>query len=138
MWTIEKYKEVYARYEASGLSAKDFCENERITRSRFYYWQKKCRRLEKSSGVTILNHYPRQSVIGKAKPGFIPVSISLDSGKHTVPFSISAKTAQVQTESAQPVPGESFMEISYTNGTRIRLSGTKDLELIKTIILLSR
>jgi hypothetical protein len=35
-WTIETYKEVYSRYESSGLSASAFCQNEQITRSRFY------------------------------------------------------------------------------------------------------
>ena len=37
----EKFKEIHERYRHSGLTVKDFCHNEEIAESRFYYWQKK-------------------------------------------------------------------------------------------------
>ncbi|MDR3141656.1 MAG: hypothetical protein LBU37_08035 [Tannerellaceae bacterium] len=73
MWTIEKYKEIYARYKARGLTSKDFYLNEGITRSRFFYWRKKYRRLPKRS-VSIVNN-TRDSGITTEKEAsdFIPI-----------------------------------------------------------------
>ena len=41
MWTIQQFKLVYDRFQSSGLSVKDFCENECILQSKFYYWKNK-------------------------------------------------------------------------------------------------
>ncbi len=41
MWNQNEFKSVYDRYKLSGLTVKDFCINEGIYQSRFYYWQKK-------------------------------------------------------------------------------------------------
>jgi hypothetical protein len=35
MWTIQQFKLVYDRFQSSGLSVKDFCENECILQSKF-------------------------------------------------------------------------------------------------------
>lgn len=54
-----EFKEIYSRYLSSGLSVKDFCYNEDLLESRFYYWQKKLKSFLP----------PRQS-------GFIPIVIT--------------------------------------------------------------
>ena len=41
MWNQKDFESVYNRYKLSGLQEKDFCINEGIYQSRFYYWQKK-------------------------------------------------------------------------------------------------
>ena len=74
MWTIKDYEAVYARYEDSGLSAYDFCKNERITRSRFYYWQKKYLKLPKQE--IEVKKKSTDAYKGKSKSGFIPVMLS--------------------------------------------------------------
>ena len=34
-WTMDDFKEIYARYKESGLTIKDFCSNEGIKRKTF-------------------------------------------------------------------------------------------------------
>ena len=41
MWSIQQFKLVYDRFLSSGLSVTDFCANECILHSKFYYWKKK-------------------------------------------------------------------------------------------------
>ena len=41
MWTLQQFEEINDRYQASGLRIKEFCRNESIVESRFYYWQKR-------------------------------------------------------------------------------------------------
>ena len=43
MWTLQQFEKVYDHYQASGLRVKEFCRNESIVESRFYYWQKRLR-----------------------------------------------------------------------------------------------
>lgn len=129
MWTIETYSEVYARYEASGLPAKDFCENERITRSRFYYWQKKYRKLREASTLT-----PRDRK-DACPVQFIPILSSDNASGDSYP--LSTVSNEVAPRRASSSRSRAFMEIQYVNGTTVRLSGEKDMELIKTLILLS-
>jgi len=132
MWTIEKFKEVYNRYESSGLPAKDFCMNEQLTRSRFYYWLRKYRKLEKVN-VSITN--PDSEIYNThIEHRFIPLPISVEKQCHTHPVKETKKKSLVSASSSS----ESFMEICYSNGTTVRLSGEKDMELVKTLILLSR
>ena len=132
MWTIEKFKEVYTRYEASGLPAKDFCMNEQLTRSRFYYWLRKYRKLEKVN-VSIIK--PHSEICNThIEPRFIPLSIGVEKQCRAYPVKETQKKSVVSASSSL----DSFMEISYPSGTTVRLSGEKDMELVKTLILLSR
>ena len=43
MWNQKEFESVYNRYKLSGLQVKDFCSNEGIYQSKFYYWRKKRR-----------------------------------------------------------------------------------------------
>ena len=40
-WTKDDFEKVYSRYLESGLSVRDFCFNEGINESRFFYWKKR-------------------------------------------------------------------------------------------------
>jgi hypothetical protein len=42
------FHEVFARFEESGLTVKDFCSNELIAPSTFYYWRKKWHKIKLS------------------------------------------------------------------------------------------
>ncbi|MDR0748466.1 MAG: hypothetical protein LBF62_02700 [Tannerellaceae bacterium] len=131
MWTIEKYKEIYMRYEASVLPVSDFCMNERIVRSRFYYWLRKYQK----------NHWQHISCIKndggpveyKAPAQFIPLLIDgeLQKSKPACPVKETGKNPPVE-------PGVPFMEIIYPGGTTVRLMGEKDMALIKALIDKSR
>ncbi|RNC64443.1 hypothetical protein [Proteiniphilum sp. X52] len=50
MWNQKQFEEVYARYQSSGLRVKDFCRNERIVTSKFFYWQRKLRKRQVQGG----------------------------------------------------------------------------------------
>ena len=41
MWTIKQFELVYDRFQSSGLPVKEFCQNEWILESKFYYWKNK-------------------------------------------------------------------------------------------------
>lgn len=53
------FEEIYSRFQESGLTVKDFCSNEGLTLSTFYYWQKRIR----PSGHALVRN------------GFLPLSI---------------------------------------------------------------
>ena len=40
-WTKDEFEKLYARFTESGLNIRDFCFNEGIPESRFYYWKKR-------------------------------------------------------------------------------------------------
>jgi hypothetical protein len=129
---MESFKKIYARYEASGLSVSDFAANEHICRSRFYYWQRTYRKL-KSSNVSLIPPLS-DSIINNAgeNPRFIPIVFGSENvDKKDI---VKPKLQKAACSS----PSSFFMEISYPDGTRISLSGEKDMELIKTLLLLSR
>ena len=39
----QQFEEIYSRFLDSGLTVKDFCSNEGLAPSKFYYWQKRVR-----------------------------------------------------------------------------------------------
>lgn len=131
MWTIEKYKEVYARYESSGLSVEQFCMNERIVRSCFYYWRRKYRKLpDKSKSIEKIG----QTGDSRQESGFIPVWIAPVAGGVMNELKGTSKKEAPSPQCDQRI----YMEISYANGTTVRLGGERDLELVNALILLSR
>jgi hypothetical protein len=131
MWTIEKYKEIYMRYEARGLSVSDFCMNERIVRSRFYYRLKKYQKNHCQNISCIKND--GRAVEYKSSAQFIPLLIEgeLQKSKPVYPVKETGKNPPVDS-------GVPFIEIIYPNGTTVRLPGEKDMELIKVLINISR
>lgn len=44
MLSESKFLELYRRQQESGFTVKDFCSNEGIAESTFYYWRKKLRK----------------------------------------------------------------------------------------------
>lgn len=55
----KQFEEIYSRFQESGLTVKDFCANEGLGPSKFYYWQQ---RVRPSSHPLVCN-------------GFLPLSI---------------------------------------------------------------
>ncbi|MDF1561370.1 MAG: hypothetical protein P1P83_14365 [Bacteroidales bacterium] len=95
------------RQKESGLSVKSFCSNEGIAPSTFYYWQKKLR---------------KESVGGR----FIPLLVRAPGS--------TAYPASVQ----QPGPGKDNtpLEITYANGTTLRIRQTLDLAGLRSLVSL--
>lgn len=46
MLNLKKFESLYNWYKSSGLRVRDFCINECINESKFYYWQKKIKERE--------------------------------------------------------------------------------------------
>jgi hypothetical protein len=95
------------RQKESGLSIRNFCSNEGIPPSTFYYWQKKLRK-EASGGR------------------FIPLLVR-------APGSVGYPTSR-----QQPAPGmdNTPLEITYPNGTTLRIRQTLDLAGLRSLVSL--
>ena len=117
-WSIEDFKEIYARYQESGLTIKDFCYNEGIHRKRFGQWKKK---LEIANSTVFLG--------GK----FIPVKMGVDG--HVV--SRNGRSSFFTPGSMSPVQPQGACEIAYPNGATVRLNGPVSTEFLQGLVLLN-
>lgn len=117
MWNLKQFKDIYARYQSSGLQVGEFCRNECIVRSKFYYWQKKLRK----SAIE-----PQQS------SGFVPVVFS---GGGLQPQVSNMLPHQASTR-ALPADGEVY-EIVYPGGVVLRVSCGTDLKQLRSLIHLT-
>jgi len=114
MWNLKQFKDIYARYQSSGLHVDEFCRNECIVRSRFYYWQRKL----------------RKSVIAPVQsPGFVPVVFSGSGLQPQV-------GKQPPSTTALPADGEVY-EIVYPGGVVLRVSCGTDLKQLRSLIHLT-
>ena len=95
------------RQKESGLSVKSFCSNEGIAPSSFYYWQRKLRK-EDNGGR------------------FIPLLVR-------APGSVSC-----QASGQMPAPGMDHtpLEITYPNGTTLRIRQTLDMAGLRSLVSL--
>jgi len=108
----KKFLELFQRQKESGLTVKDFCSNEIIAPSTFYYWQKKLKRT-------------------KRLPGFIPVIVN--QGKptrydHSTPGKLYTP----------PGTGDNdcMIEIKYPNGTTVRVKRELDFSILRALVQL--
>jgi hypothetical protein len=97
----KRFEGIYSRYRESGLTVNDFCSNEGLHPSKFYYWQKRIR----SSPHPLVSN------------GFLPLSID----PPAYPSSGSLVT-------------ENQLEITYPEGTTLRLHGNITVEDILTLL----
>ena len=114
MWNLKQFKDIYARYRSSGLQVEEFCRNECIVRSKFYYWQRKLRK----SAIE-----PEQS------PGFIPVVFS---GSGLQP-QVGNQPSRQPSTTALPSDVEVY-EIIYPGGVVLRVSRGTDLKQLRSLI----
>lgn len=103
--TKEEFSAILNRQQNSGLSIKNFCENEVYTVSSFHYWKSKF-------GLT--RPYRDKS---SAEMGFVPIHLS--SGTNHSSDQIS-KTNQI--------------EVEFPNGIKIRLNNFNDLQTAGMIL----
>ena len=117
MITETQFKEIYSRYQSTGLTIRAFCNNEGINEAKFYYWKKRIQRLLPNSF------------------SFIPVK--MENSKQGLSTSCPATNPVFSSVSKTEDCNCSF-EITYPNGTRLQFSGTSDYELVKSLLLLNR
>lgn len=107
-----KIRDLIQRKKETGLKITDFCTNEGIPKSSFYYWRKKIRK-------------------GKAV-NFIPLLVK----PSTAPFKERPKNLPSELNN-HPVSGDDFLlELIYLNGTRLRIKNVHDLEHIRNLVTL--
>lgn len=108
------FKELLDRQQVSGLSVKDFCFNEGISKSSFYYWRRKA---EKT--------VPPKS--------FIPLVIKPSSPAASRQVAKDPQPAQAMQQ--QDRDGL-HMEIVFPNGIKLRIKNDMDLSVLKSLICL--
>ena len=119
MWTLQLFEEIFDRYQASGLRIKEFCRNESIVESKFYYWQKRLR-----------EHYYRTG----RESGFVPIVFT---GSNPSPLTRENVPQQTIPEHVDPTPGNVF-EIVYPNGVKVRVPMGVDPTHLRSLILLTQ
>jgi transposase-like protein len=112
MLSESKFLEIYRRQQESGLSVKDFCANEGIAESTYYYWYKKVRK--NSSG-----------------PDFIPLVVS--PSPVPSPRNYPRGSTSVQDHDADD---SVLLEVVYPNGTMLRIRKDLNLEHLRALISL--
>ena len=104
----KNYDSMLQRQRSSGLSVTDFCHNEGIAKSTFYYQQKK------------QNEQYHNNII-------VPISIQSE-----VP--VKASETSVTTQANIKGHQEFALEIIYPNGMQVRLKGKPSIDIMKTLL----
>ncbi len=119
MWSIQQFKLVYDRFLSSGLSVTDFCANECILHSKFYYWKKKL-------------HEHNQ--LREQPSDFVPIVFTGSAPQMQTKSKAQQKLLQ---EHADPASGDVF-EIVYPNGVKLRVQAGEDINQLRSLILLTQ
>ena len=106
MWNQKEFESVYCRYKQSGLLVKEFCANEGIYASRFYYWQKKLRDQQQEADQP---------------SGFVPIIFN----KPKTPINNTNYGGKPLSEKQQDC-GD-VIKIVYSNGVIVRVSSIVDI-----------
>lgn len=117
MWNQKKFESVYDRYKLSGLSVKDFCINEGIYESKFFYWQKKLRDQQQESTIS---------------SSFIP--IVLNSAQTPINSTTDENNPLIVKDSSCG----SAIEIVYPNDVIVRLPQGTDIKELQSLIFLNQ
>ena len=115
MLNYHSFEALYRRYQSSGLKVRDFCSNEGIHETTFYYWVRKMKNRQLPPA------------------DFIPLVV-----EKKPEFSTSSSNFGSFSESSV-VPKELYMEISLPSGVCVKLQGEFTPDYLQSIInLISR
>ena len=112
MLSETKFQALYQRHQESGLSVREFCANEGVAYSTFYYWYKKTKHRRGKQEFIPLVVKPSQPVPAQ---GYV----------NTPPVHESGNTSE-----------EMLLEVEYPNGTRLRIKQDLDLAHLRTLVCL--
>lgn len=115
---MNKFLKIYDSFLESGLSVKDFCNNEGMRPGKFFYWKNK-----------LQNQLP-------PKKGFVPIILNREGSSDSLPVSSQNKKPS-PSEHSFHLPTPQSCEISYPNGVSLKLNGCNDIDLIRSLILLN-
>ena len=119
MLNAQQFLSIYDGYLESGLTIRDYCANQQLKESGFYFWQNKLK--------------------GQLPPkrGFVPVVF--DNGQKDRTSRITA-TVQNRTKAhpdAATANNPISCEITYPNGVCLKLDGLTDPELLRPLLTLA-
>jgi hypothetical protein len=119
MLNESKFLKLYHRQQESGLTVKDFCSNEGIPESTFYYWRKK---LQKNNTAQ----------------DFIPLVVK-SSSQSLSTQSLAKSHPSVQGSGEIPASqagGDNYflLELVYPNGTKLRVKNDINLTHLRALI----
>jgi hypothetical protein len=117
MWNQKEFESVYNRYKLSGLQVKDFCINEGIYTSKFYYWKKKLR---------------EQQLELEQPSGFVPIVFN------SAQAPISNTVCENKPSAVNHLSFDNIIEIVYPNGVIVRIPQGADIKQIQSLILLTQ
>jgi len=118
MYNSGQFTALYNDYLESGLTVRDFCANQHMRESKFYYWKNRMKR----------QLPPRK--------GFVPVVF--ESGQQTQSFHFPTPV-QNQPKNFSNLPAANSpvsCEISYPNGVCMKLNGLPDSEMLRSLLFL--
>lgn len=114
-----QFLSIYEGYLESGLTVRDYCTNQNMTDSMFYYWQNKLK--------------------GQLPPkrGFVPVVF--DNGKEIRSSLVPTPVQNRSKTFPDPAAANNTIscEISYPNGVCVKLNGLTDPEMFRSLLLLT-
>ena len=119
MFDPRQFTALYHEYLESGLSVRDFCANHHMRESKFYYWKNRLKsQLPPKKGIVPVVFENKQQVRSFHLP---------------TPGQNRSKTFSNPSVANSPVS----CEISYPNGVSMKLTGLPDLEMLRSLLLLS-
>jgi len=115
MLNENKFRAIYNDYLESGLSIRSYCSNQNMGEAKFYYWQHRLKGLL------------------PPKRGFVPVVFDNEQFVRPVNIPVSLHDQRAATA---PVSKTITCEICYPNGVSLKLNGSTDLEMIRSLLLM--
>ena len=116
-YNMSDFKIIYAEWQNSGMSIREYCKLNDLKESKFYYWRRKL-------------EYEQETSTGD----FLPVNITPSNGK----VSISrCGTTRVQQPAMKSSASDEFCcEIVYQNGVKLRVRPDMSFDALKSLLTL--
>ncbi|MCB0468386.1 MAG: hypothetical protein KDC64_09270 [Aequorivita sp.] len=114
MLNAKKFRAIYEDYLTTGLTIRDYCNNQGMNEAKFYYWQNKLKGiLPPKKGFVPLVFDNKQALVN----GGIAISNTMEAGltnNGTIPC-----------------------EIGYPNGVCLKLDKLPELDVLRSLLLLA-
>lgn len=107
MLNEEKFLTIYEDFKGSGLTVREYCSNLGMCQAKFYYWKKKLKE----------KHHENKA--------FVPLVFEQE------------RNRQLPAKAIIPDQSSQVYEICYSNGTRIKLGGQTNMEVLRELLQLT-
>ena len=117
MLNEKEFRTIYNNFLESGLTLRDFCANQGIYESKFFYWQNKLK------GVL------------PPKRGLVPVIFSSNQQDPSPELPVAMNNQPERYIKQASSIMSLTCEISYPNGIRVKVNGLSDLEMVRSLLV---